>query len=116
MADDRLPCRRPESIDATRSDNVVRRPTAISLSPRQKASSRLTLVLCPAITIERLITGDFITRLPFQSGAARAPSGPCRSATAGASDYFSDGHGPTCSGPPLARLDAVWLVCARCED
>ena len=26
----------------------------------QNASSRLTLVLCPAMTIERLTTGDFI--------------------------------------------------------
>src|SRR5579862_6065519 len=109
MADDRLPCRRPESIDATRSDNVVRRPTAISLSPLQKASSRLTLVLCPAITIERLITGDFITRLPSRSGAAQDPSGPCRSATAGACDHVLGGHGPTCSGRPLVRLDGVWL-------
>src|SRR3974390_1232715 len=98
MADDRLPCRRPESIDATRSDNVVCRPTAISFSPFQNASSRLTLVLCPAITIERLITGDFITRLPFRSGAARDLSGPCRSATAVATVYFLDGHGPAGCG------------------
>jgi hypothetical protein len=31
--------------------------------PFQKASSRLTLVLWPATTIERLTTGDFMTRL-----------------------------------------------------
>jgi hypothetical protein len=31
------------------------------LSPFQKASSRLTLVLWPAMMIERLTTGDFIT-------------------------------------------------------
>src|SRR5262249_32737844 len=42
------------------SDKVRSRLAAISLSPVQNASSRLTLVLCPAITIERLTTGDFI--------------------------------------------------------
>jgi hypothetical protein len=30
--------------------------------PFQKASSRLTLVLWPATTMERFTTGDFITR------------------------------------------------------
>src|SRR5579862_1263258 len=116
MADDRLPCRRPESIDATRSDNVVRRPTAISLSPLQKASSRLTLVLCPAITIERLITGDFITRLPFRSGAARDLSGPCRSVLPAVTVHVAKGHGPAGCGQLLAQLAAVWPVCVRCED
>src|SRR5262245_225467 len=70
MAEDRLPWRRSWSIAATRSDKVMPRPTAISLSPFQNASSRLTLVLCPAITIERLTTGDFICRL-HRSGATR---------------------------------------------
>jgi len=65
MAEDRLPSARPESIDATRSDKVARRLIAISFSPRQKASSRLMLVLCPAMTIERLMTADFIAHLPF---------------------------------------------------
>jgi hypothetical protein len=60
-ADDKLPCPRPESMAATNSDNVRPRPIAISLSPLQNASSRLTLVLWPATTIERLATGDFIT-------------------------------------------------------
>src|SRR5262245_41133415 len=63
MADDKLPCCRSESIAATRSDNVMSRPLAISLSPFQNASSRLTLVLWPAMTMERLTTGDFIARL-----------------------------------------------------
>jgi len=36
------------------------RAIAMSFSPFQNASSRLTLVLWPAITIERLTTGDFI--------------------------------------------------------
>ena len=38
---------------------------AISLSARQKSSSRLTLVLCPAITMERLRIVDVIAQ-PFQ--------------------------------------------------
>src|ERR1700681_304436 len=42
------------------SDNVKSRFAAISFSPVQNASSKLTLVLCPAMTIERLTTGDFI--------------------------------------------------------
>src|ERR1700674_322835 len=42
------------------SDKVKSRFAAISFSPVQNASSRLTLVLCPAMTIERLTTGDFI--------------------------------------------------------
>jgi hypothetical protein len=42
------------------SDKVKSRLAAISFNPVQNASSKLTLVLCPAITIERLTTGDFI--------------------------------------------------------
>ena len=40
--------------------SVIRRVVAISLSPRQNASSRLTLVLCPASTTERFTMGDFM--------------------------------------------------------
>src|SRR5262245_2051991 len=75
MADDRLPCCRSESIAATRSDKVMSRPLAISLRPLQNASSRLTLVLWPAMTMERLTTGDFIARLPFRSGGGRGRGG-----------------------------------------
>src|SRR5215470_2189798 len=71
MADERLPWRRSESIVETRSDNVMSRPPAISFSPLQNASSRLTLVLWPAMTIERLTTGDFIYPLPYRSGVDR---------------------------------------------
>src|SRR5580692_9658860 len=60
MAEDRLPCRRSWSIAATMSDKVKSRLPAISFNPVQNASSKLTLVLCPAMTIERLTTGDFI--------------------------------------------------------
>src|SRR5438309_2436449 len=65
MADDRLPCWRSVSMDETRSDRVTLRSSAISLRLVQNASSRLTLVLCPAMTMERLTTGDFIGSLPF---------------------------------------------------
>src|SRR5712691_11604998 len=65
MADDRLPCCRAESIAATRSDKVMARPPAISFNPLQNASSRLTLVLCPATTMERLTTEDFMNTPPF---------------------------------------------------
>ena len=50
---------------ATKSDSVRRRRMAISFNPFQKASSKLMLVLCPARTIERLTTGDFISLAPF---------------------------------------------------
>src|SRR5262249_56635683 len=55
-------------MDATRSDRVTSLPFAISFSPFQNASSRLTLVLWPAITIERLTTGDFIDGPLFRPG------------------------------------------------
>src|SRR6266498_2545023 len=65
MADDRLPCCRWVSIAATNSDNVMWRSPPISFRLFQNASSRLTLVLWPRTTIERLATGDFIkTHLP----------------------------------------------------
>src|SRR5438132_14148875 len=60
MAEDRLPCWRPLSISPTSSESVMLRRAEISFMPFQKASSRLTLVLCPATTIERFTTGDFI--------------------------------------------------------
>src|SRR5262245_49756964 len=60
MADDRLPRLRSASIAPTRFDRVVPRTIAISLRLVQKASSRLTLVLCPAMMTERLTTSDFI--------------------------------------------------------
>jgi len=66
IADERLPWRRSTSIDATNSDSVMLRDAAISFRPLQNASSRLTLVLCPAMTIDRLTTGDFIDRPRFR--------------------------------------------------
>ena len=78
IADDRLPCGRPVSIAR---DQVRQRHVAADrdiLQPFQNASSRLTLVLWPAMTIERLMTGDFIAHLPFRSGAGRGFCGLCR--------------------------------------
>src|ERR1700761_6509352 len=92
MADDRLPWRRSVSIDATRSDSVTWRDTAMSLRLFQNASSRLTLVLWPAMTIQRLTTGDFIAHLPFQSGVGRGPSGLCRARPAPGFVLFWGGH------------------------
>jgi hypothetical protein len=53
------------NIDAV--DQIGQRSLAargdIAFKPCQKASSRLTLVLCPASTIERFTTGDFMALL-----------------------------------------------------
>jgi hypothetical protein len=54
MADDKLLCWRRLSISHTIFDRVMCRPCAISFSPLQNAFSRLTLVLCPLMTTERL--------------------------------------------------------------
>src|SRR6266540_6088739 len=65
MADDRLkPCR-SVSIFSASSENVMCRRSAISLNVLQNASSRLTLVLWPATTMERLTTENLIARLPM---------------------------------------------------
>src|SRR6266566_9791353 len=73
MADDRLPCCRWESITATKSDKFFCRLPAISFRPVQNASSRLTLVLWPATTTERLTTGDFI-ETPLLVGNSQHPN------------------------------------------
>src|SRR5260370_40099186 len=64
MAEDKLPCSRCESMVPTRSDKDRSRSLAISFSTFQNASSRLTLVLWPATTTERLTTEDFIACPP----------------------------------------------------
>src|ERR1700728_1649569 len=116
MAEDRLPCWRSESIAATSSDKVIRRLTAISLSPLQNASSRLTLVLCPAMTMERLTTGDFIARLPFRSGAGRDFFGLFCRGTAPGLVLPLNAHAQSGSTLPLARPGAAWPACARFGD
>src|SRR5882757_3259658 len=116
MADERLPLWRPMSMLPTRSDSVIARVTAISFRPFQNASSRLTLVLCPAITIERFTTGDFIGRLLCRFGAGRDPT---RISSAGQLRVFGRawadrGQGDSCARALHSR--AVWLVCAPPED
>src|ERR1700716_2888332 len=64
MADDRLPFCLSLLIVAASSDDVIFRWPAISLNAFQNVSSRLTLVLWPAMTTERLTTDDFIARSP----------------------------------------------------
>src|SRR5690242_19621250 len=111
MAEERFPCRRPPSMLATRSDNVMLRPEAISLRPLQNASSRLTLVLCPAMTIERLTTGDFIDRPPFRGGAHRARGAPFRHALLPTHAWPSSGRGRAGSRRRERRPPAVWRLC-----
>src|ERR1700753_2572951 len=48
---------------AMRSLSFLRRALAMAIRLCQKASSRLTLVLCPESMIERLTISDFILRL-----------------------------------------------------
>jgi hypothetical protein len=48
----------------TKSDTVASCPPALSLNPFQNASSRLTLVLRPATTIDRFTIGDFMACAP----------------------------------------------------
>src|SRR2546430_10363580 len=75
MADDRLPCCRWESITATKSDKFVCRLPAISFRPFQNASSRLTLVLWPATTTERLTTGESKWKIRALLWASKKNSG-----------------------------------------
>src|ERR1700758_4998381 len=95
---------------ATRSESVMLRAEAISLRPFQNASSRLTLVLCPAMTIERLTTGDFIDRPPFRAGAHRARGGPFRPAPLPAHAWPSGGHGRGGFRRRERRPRAVWRL------
>src|SRR6185503_14241622 len=101
---------------ATRSERVARRLSAISFRPFQNASSRLTLVLWPAMTMERLTTGDFIARLRFRSGAGQVSAGLCRPEPAPWFDPLWSGRTPAGWRQPFARPAAVWLACAWCED
>src|SRR4030088_2114692 len=71
MAEDRLPCCRSASTPATISDGFRSRSPAMSFRPLQNASSRLMLVLWPAITIERLRIEDFIASAPRYGSANR---------------------------------------------
>ena len=59
-AEERLPSFRFLSMSATTFDTVTHSACAMSFRTVQNASSRLTLVLCPSITIDRLTIEDFI--------------------------------------------------------
>src|ERR1700761_8851844 len=101
---------------ATISDNVNCRLSAMSFNPFQKASSRLTLVLWPAMTIERLMTGDFIFDLPFLPGAGRAYAELCRRQPAFGFVRFGCGHEKAGWPRRIAPLRGVSAVFVRCED
>src|SRR6516164_796871 len=116
MAEERFPCRRPPSMLATRSDSVMLRAEAISLRPFQNASSRLTLVLCPAMTIERLTTGDFIDRPPFRGDARRVRGGTFRSALLPAHAQPWGGHGRGGFRQRERRPRAVSRLCEPSAD
>jgi hypothetical protein len=60
IAEDRFFCWRVLSIIVTIFDNVTPCLSAISFKLRQKVSSRLTLVLRPLMTSERLTAEDFM--------------------------------------------------------
>src|SRR4029077_19393925 len=66
IAEDRLFCSRVPAILVINSDSGAGLACAMFGRSTQKVSSRLTLVLCPLITMERLMTEDFI----------RAPQSP----------------------------------------
>ena len=65
IAEDRLPFLRFLSISATTFDSVASWAFAIFLRSLQNSFSRLTLVLCPAIATERLMTDDFMIVSPI---------------------------------------------------
>src|ERR1700730_9322812 len=93
------------------------RPPSIYLSAFQNASSRLTLVLCPAMTIDRLTTGDFIASLPTSASVPNAPTAwrrvPAPIPVALSSTRTSPARGParltciTSSGLPASNARAV---------
>jgi hypothetical protein len=62
-------------------DNVIRWPCAISFKLSQNGSSRLTLVLCPPMTIERFTTSDFIG--PSSVGRNKMPPAYCNTVAGG---------------------------------
>jgi hypothetical protein len=90
MADDRLAPSREASIIAARPLRDSPRSAAMARSRRQNASSRETLVRCPAMTSERLMTRA--SGLPYGVGLIDSP---CPRPRAGGSpeSVFSDFNG-----------------------
>lgn len=68
--DDRLPGLRLASTSEINSVVVIRRDDAISFNASQNSSSRLTLVLLPRNTTDRLRMADFIIKLATIENAA----------------------------------------------
>src|SRR5215467_3789615 len=101
---------------ATMSDSVKSRLAAISFNPVQNASSRLTLVLCPAITIDRLTTGDFIGFSLSRYGAhlARGKSFLCL--TWRAHGRLSTYRGKPLPRQPVFRNAGDWPASGPCGD
>jgi hypothetical protein len=65
-----LRCFRSELIALTKPDTDMSLVRAISWRLFQKASSTLMLVLCPAMTSERLGIADFCFHLPGEDDTA----------------------------------------------
>src|SRR5579863_1359230 len=114
MAEDKLPCLRPASMAPTRSDTGCCRLAAMSLSAVQNAASRLTLVLCPAITMERLTTADLIPRLRCRSDARRDRARSYRFVSDPACARSSDDREPIGSTRLFARRGGAAPVCGLC--
>src|SRR5665213_4586266 len=96
---------------ATKSDSVISRAIAISFKPFQNASSRLTLVLWPAMTIERLITGDFIGRLPARCDGRRDGVRLFHPMYPRACGWTWVGHGRRGWHWRARSLASAWLAC-----
>src|SRR5262249_48623012 len=101
---------------ATRSDKVIPRSAAISLSPVQNASSRLTLVLWLAITIERLTTGDFILHLLIRSDDHRDRDASWHPARLPVCARLCRARGDIAVLPQLGQRHRVRGSCAPCLD
>src|SRR5215475_5373804 len=68
------------------------------------------------MTIERLTTGDFIGRLPFQSGADRDGGGSCRCELQQVSARLSTCRGRVDCLPRVLRAADARRACGRSSD
>src|SRR5262249_1157300 len=105
-AEERLPSFRFLSMSATIFDTVAHSACAMSFRTVQNASSRLTLVLCPSITIDRLTIEDFILIGPslypvmgVTDSATREQQNTCKKAYSLSYEDFWYGNA---SGDPLS--------------
>src|SRR5215204_5165250 len=94
------------------SDIVICRASAISRKAFQNPASRLTLVLWPATTIERLTTGDFMFPEQEAIDADRQRARPSRGVSFQAAARFFRGRA-RCDFPPQVSVARVGpQVCA----